>query len=210
VASPDLLTAVATRPYPGETVSGDAWQLDGEEGRYRLTLVDGLGHGPEAALAAQRATSTLAAQPALGPTDSVQACHRALAGTRGAAIAVVCLDLPAAELRFAGIGNVEAQLWQGGHVERLIAYRGIVGAVMRTVREFVLPLEADWVLVMHTDGIRGRFDLPALPAFQRRNMADLAAAILADWSRLQDDATVVAVRPAPRPAGDDVPVEVPL
>lgn len=206
MASPDLLTAAAARPYPGETVSGDAWQLDGEHGRYRLTLVDGLGHGPEAAVAAQAALATLAAHPALGPTDSVRACHRALAGTRGAAISVVCLDLLAAELRFAGIGNVEVRLWQRGRVERLIAYRGIVGAVMRTIREFVYPLDADWVLVMHTDGIRGRFDLPALPAFQQRNMHELTAVILADWSRLQDDATVVAVQPAPRPAGDETPL----
>lgn len=193
MAVPTLLTAAATRPYPGESSSGDAWQLDGEGGRYRMTLVDGLGHGPEAA---QAALATLAARPALGPADSVQACHQALVGTRGAAMSVVCLDLLAAELRFAGIGNVEVQLWQRAHVERLIAYRGIVGVAMRTVREFVYSLEADWVMVLHTDGIRARFDLSALPAFQQRNMQVLATAILADWSRLQDDATVVAVQPA--------------
>jgi serine phosphatase RsbU (regulator of sigma subunit) len=197
VASPDLLTAAAARPYPGETVSGDAWQRDGEHGRYRLTLVDGLGHGPEAAFAAHRALAALAAHPALGPTDSVQVCHQALAGTRGAAVSVVCLDLLAAELRFAGIGNVEVKLWQRGHVERLIAYRGIVGAVMRTVREFVYPLDADWVLVLYTDGIRDRFDLPALPAFQQRTMQELATTILAGWSRAADDATVVTAQPAP-------------
>ena len=200
MAAPTLLTAAATRPYPGETSNGDAWQLSGEQGRYRLTLVDGLGHGPEAAFAAQRALDTLAAHPALGPADSLEACHRALAGTRGAAISVVCLDLIAAELRFAGIGNVEAQLWRSGHVERPMAYRGIVGAAMRTVRELVYPLEAEWVLVMHSDGIRGRFDLPALPAFQQRDLQDLATAILTDWSRPQDDATVVAAQPA-LPAG---------
>lgn len=184
------------RPYPGESVSGDAWQLTGENGRYRLALVDGLGHGPEAAFAAQRALTTLAAQPALGPAESVQACHRALAGTRGAAISVVYLDLIAGELCFAGIGNVDAQLWQPARMERLMPYRGIVGAVMRTVREFVYRLEAEWLLVMHTDGIRGRFDLPALPAFRHRNLEGLATAILTDWGRPSDDATVVVAQPA--------------
>jgi len=125
-----------------------------------------------------------------------------LVGTRGAAISVVAVDLIAAELRFAGIGNVEAQLWRSGRVERPMAYRGIVGAAMRTLRELVYPLEAEWVLVLHSDGIRGRFDLPALPAFRQRDMQGLATAILADWSRAHDDATVIAVQPAPRPAPD--------
>jgi serine phosphatase RsbU (regulator of sigma subunit) len=200
VAAPSLLTATATRPYPGESASGDAWQLTGENGRYRLALVDGLGHGPEAGFAAQRALATLAAQPALGPAESVQACHRALAGTRGAAISVVCLDLDAGNAQFAGIGNVEAQLWQPARMERLMPYRGIVGAVMRTVREFVYPLEGEWLLVMHSDGIRGRFDLPALPAFRQRNIQELATTILTDWGRPNDDATVVAAQPA-LPAG---------
>jgi serine phosphatase RsbU (regulator of sigma subunit) len=201
VAAPTLLTAAATRPYPGESTSGDAWQLTGENGRYRLALVDGLGHGPEAAFAAQRALAALAAQPALGPAESVQACHRALAGTRGAAISVVCLDLDAGELRFAGIGNVEAQLWQPARLERLMPYRGIVGAVMRTVREFVYPLEAEWLLLMHSDGIRGRFDLPALPAFRQRNLQELTTTILTDWGRPSDDATVVVAQPAPAAGG---------
>lgn len=194
---PNVLTAAATRPYPGESTNGDAWQLDGDDGRYRLTLVDGLGHGPEAAFAARAALDALATRPLLGPADSLQVCHQALIGTRGAAISVVCLNLLTAELRFAGIGNVEVQLWQRARVERLIAYRGIVGLAMRTIREFVYPLEADWVVVMYTDGIRDRFDLQVLPALQQRNMQDLAAAILTEWSRVGDDATVVAAQQAP-------------
>lgn len=202
MAIPDLLTAAATRPYPGESANGDAWQLDGADGCYRLALVDGLGHGPEAAVAAHAALATLAAHPALGPADSVRACHQALTGTRGAVISVVCLDLLAGVLRFAGIGNVEVQLWQRGRVEHLMADRGIVGAVMRTMREVSYPLDTDWVLVLHTDGIRGRFDLAALPAFQQRNMANLATGILTEWWRSQDDATVVVARPALRSTAD--------
>ena len=195
MASATLLTAAATRPYPGESANGDAWQLDGDNGRFRLTLVDGLGHGPLAAFAAQAALTALAARPDLGPLASIEACHSALTGTRGAAISVASLDLGAQELRFAGIGNVEAQLWQPTRSERLIPYRGIVGVTMRTVREFVYPLDAEWVVVMHTDGIRARFELPALPAFQQRNMPELATAILTDWNRPQDDATVVVMCP---------------
>lgn len=47
--------AVAGRPHPLEKISGDAWLLDQTERGYRLALVDGLGHGPDAARAAQTA-----------------------------------------------------------------------------------------------------------------------------------------------------------
>jgi len=47
-----LVVAGVSRPYPGETVNGDAWAVHRHGGAGRIALVDGLGHGPEAAVAA--------------------------------------------------------------------------------------------------------------------------------------------------------------
>ena len=109
-----VAVAIAARPYPGETVSGDAWQVDWDGDICRIAVVDGLGHGPQAAVAAHAATTDLAAHPGRDPAAAVQGCHEVLTGTRGAALLVVRIDVGAGELAFVGVGNVKAQLWQHG------------------------------------------------------------------------------------------------
>ena len=99
-------------------------------------------------------------------------------------------------LSFAGIGNVEARLWQPDRTERLIAFRGIVGVAMRSVRVFTLPLESAWKLVIHTDGISARFDDSAFVGSE--DIDDLARGILDRWGRPRDDATIVVAELARR------------
>jgi len=169
-------------------------------------VIDGLGHGPEAAAAARAAVAVLQADPSLGPNQALDRCHRALAGTRGAAISIAAIDLPSSQLRYAGIGNVEGELWHEGNQQHLVAYRGIVGVTSRTAREFSFELRDGWVLVMHTDGISRRFDLGALRTDEQENAQAISDAVLHRWGRESDDATVViACSSAPgrrcRPAG---------
>ena len=57
MASCPVAIAVAARAYPGETVSGDAWQVDWHGSVCRIALVDGLGHGSQAAVAASAAVA---------------------------------------------------------------------------------------------------------------------------------------------------------
>lgn len=80
-----------------------------------------------------------------------------------------------------------------------MAYRGIVGAAIPTLRTFELALGPDWLLIVHTDGISTRFDSDALEAARRGDPQALADAVLAGWARATDDATVVVARPRPVP-----------
>jgi serine phosphatase RsbU (regulator of sigma subunit) len=189
-----VAVAIAARPYPGETVSGDAWQVDWDGDICRIAVVDGLGHGPQAAAAARAATTELAAHPGRDPAAAVQGCHEALSDTRGAALLVARVDLRVGQLTIAGVGNVEAQLWQHGRTQHLMSDRGIVGSVLPRIRPIVLTLAADWLLLIYTDGIRNRFDLGAV----RETAADglgCAEALLDGWSRPTDDATVLIAQP---------------
>src|SRR5262249_37493236 len=52
---PDLDVGAVCLPKPGEEVCGDAWAADQRPGRLLLIVADGLGHGPDAAAAAQKA-----------------------------------------------------------------------------------------------------------------------------------------------------------
>jgi serine phosphatase RsbU (regulator of sigma subunit) len=196
VAPAELAIAAAARPYPGETVNGDAWQLDWFEGACRIAVIDGLGHGPQAALAADAARASLSARLDLSPVDALRACHVALAGTRGAAMSIATVDAAAAQLTFAGVGNVEGHLLQHGKQQRLVAHRGIVGAAFPNVRALVFDLPAEWLLVLHTDGISARFQIEDLPPELHTHPQRLADGLLGGWSRAGDDATIVVIRHA--------------
>src|SRR5215212_6805451 len=186
-----VVVAVAARPYPGETVSGDAWQVDWHGSVCRIALVDGLGHGPQAEAAA---VAALAAEPALNPVEAVHCCHDALADTRGAALLVASIDVSRGQLIVAGAGNVEARLYQDGGAKQLMTDRGIVGSVLPRVRPVEMTLAPGWLLLMHTDGIKRRFD--AQPQLESTRDGDgLAQAILMEWARATDDATVLVAQP---------------
>ena len=191
-----LTIAVASRPHPNEDVNGDGWAVHWNGSSCRISLIDGLGHGPDAALASDRARDTLDANPTLAPAEAIRRCHDALAGTRGAAMAVAQVCLSSQSMTHSAIGNVETQLWNGHRVKRQIAHRGIVGRMLPRVREEIVALDVpDWLLLIYSDGIRERFDLESLPTFIQRDAQALADHILRDWSRATDDATVVVVMP---------------
>jgi serine phosphatase RsbU (regulator of sigma subunit) len=194
MASFPIAVAVAARPYPGETVSGDAWQVDWHGSVCRITVVDGLGHGSQAAAAASAAVAALAAEPALNPVDAVHCCHDALANTRGAALLVASIDVSRDQLVMAGAGNVEARLFQDGGAKHLMTDRGIVGSVLPRVRPVEMALESGWLLLIYTDGIKRRFDVQSLLE-AAPNGAGLAQAVLAGWARTTDDATVLVAQP---------------
>jgi serine phosphatase RsbU (regulator of sigma subunit) len=181
----------ASRQLPGEAVNGDAWRVDWHNGQCRIAVIDGLGHGPLAAEASNAALSTLAAFPELDSERALLACHTALSHTRGAAMSIVCLDPVHAQLVYAGIGNVEGVLCQTARQTHLVAYRGIVGANIGRVRSATLPLESGWLLVLHTDGVSTKFELPKLVADFGSDPPALAREILAGWGQSRDDATVV-------------------
>lgn len=199
MARPPLAIGTATRPIPGETENGDASQVSWQGGACRIALVDGVGHGPPAAAAANAACATLTAHPELDPAAALRECHRALAGTRGAVIGIARIDPAAARLTFAGVGNIEASLWLEGSRQRPISYRGILGVALPSVRAFDFDLAGDWCLLLHSDGISSRAEIETLPEFATRQMPALAEAVLARWARPTDDATVIAVCPAARP-----------
>jgi serine phosphatase RsbU (regulator of sigma subunit) len=192
-----LAVAGASRPYPGEAANGDAWGVHWHDDRCRIAVVDGLGHGEPAAAAASLAIATLEAEPALGPEPALRACHAALTGSRGAVISIAQIDLATRSLIYAGVGNVEARLYQGGRSERPVGYRGFLGgAVVPRIRSFTLPLDTDWLLLLYTDGIRDRFELDSMPRTGPEALQAIADTLLAQWARPTDDATVVVASPS--------------
>ncbi|MBI0325515.1 ATP-binding protein [Burkholderia plantarii] len=206
-------------PYPGEAVSGDGWGIEVDGAGLVVTVADGLGHGPDAHVAATCAIDIAHRNPGLEPGRLMHAMHDALRATRGAAVAITRLDAARTGLSFAGVGNIAASLWGGGRPlamprsvgrpapddagsrgEReswqLASRNGIVGHAMRDAQEIAARWQDGAMLILHSDGIGTRWDLTAYPGLRLQPAAVIAAVLYRDFSRRRDDATVVVVKTA--------------
>ncbi|PVX84867.1 anti-sigma regulatory factor (Ser/Thr protein kinase) [Paraburkholderia unamae] len=216
-ASPEI--GAVCVPYPGEEVCGDGWQAQADQSGFTLAVADGLGHGAQAHEAAAAALDVLRRRAGLAPAALMELSHAALRPTRGAALALVRLDLARGALAFCGTGNISAVAYGTSHpVEsraarsasgsaganaaaresyQLVSRNGIVGHTMRGTQEFEVAWGANALLILHSDGIGTRWDLAAWPGLANQPAVVIAAVLYRDFARRRDDATVVVVRARP-------------
>jgi hypothetical protein len=187
---------VVSIPKPGQEMCGDGWAVAGEPGAERVLVIDGLGHGPEAARVAFEGARIFRQAAGGGPAEILERMHLALRGTRGGAAAVLALDAAAGQLRFCGVGNIAGSVVGAGEARSMVSHNGIVGHEMRKVQEFSYPWPAGALLVLHSDGLTARWSLDRYPGVRGRDPALLAGILLRDHGRGTDDATVLAVRAA--------------
>jgi anti-sigma regulatory factor (Ser/Thr protein kinase) len=191
---PEFDWAVVCVPLRGETACGDTWRVAEAPGRLSILLADGLGHGPLAAEAAEAAGAAFDADPFAGPRAILEAAHVKMHGTRGGAVAV--LQWEAAVARFAGIGNIAGSIVTHATSRGLTSHNGTAGVQVRKIQEFDYPLAPGATLVMHSDGLQGRWTFDALPGAARRHPSVVAALLYRDFARGRDDVTVAVVRAA--------------
>src|SRR5262249_48671735 len=149
--------------YPGETVCGDDWGF-ASDGRGRtLFVVDGSGHGPQAARAAKIAGEVFTAHAGEEGIALVERMHRALAPTRGAALAVARIDTGAQVVRFVGVGNIAGALVTGADTKQMVSHNGTAGHIAPRIREFVYPFAGPPCVILHSDGLTNRWRLADYP-----------------------------------------------
>src|SRR2546425_13287314 len=85
---------VAALALPGEAQSGDLHLVKPIGTGVLVAVVDGLGHGAEAATAAQAAVAALERHATETPIALIERCHRALKGTRGVVMSVALVGRP--------------------------------------------------------------------------------------------------------------------
>lgn len=179
-------------PVRDEQACGDAWHLGVEGKRVTLTLIDGLGHGIDAAEAAQAGTAAAAARSGVDAEALIGHLHAAMSGTRGGAVAVASIE--EGTLTFAGIGNISGSLLSDDASRGLASMPGIVGAQFRKVQAFRLHAVPGSLLLMHSDGLQSRWNLRDYPGLQYRHPALIVAVLQRDFDRGRDDVCIVAVR----------------
>jgi phosphoserine phosphatase RsbX len=189
---------VAASTLPGERESGDLHLVKAVERGVLVAVIDGLGHGSEAASAALAAVAALDRHADESPLALLQRCHRALHGTRGVVMSLASFDHAARTVSWVGVGNVEGRLLFADGAERSVRLRGslvtrggILGSELPRVQLQTLPVAVGDTLIFATDGIKEGFTdgLPVEVTPQQ-----LADHILARSGKGTDDALVLVAR----------------
>lgn len=187
---------VATRASPGQTISGDLHIIKPVPDGILIAVVDGLGHGDEATVAARAAIRVLANRAREPLISTVHQCHEALMATRGAVMSAAFIDTAKKTLTWLGVGNVEGLLVRADPVtapptQTLLLRAGVLGYQMSTLQDSVVPLAARDLLIFVTDGIQSNFPRAIVPGDSPRQIADR---ILEKCFKGVDDALVLVVR----------------
>jgi anti-sigma regulatory factor (Ser/Thr protein kinase) len=192
----DLEFGFVNLPLAGEEVCGDSWAIAEANGRWLLFVVDGLGHGPQAAEAAREAVRVFGETAEEGPAEVIRASHAALRSTRGAAVAVAQVDLQRGEVQYAGVGNISGSIFgpAEGRSLSMVSHNGIVGHTIRKIQEFTYPWISGSLLVMHSDGLGTHWQLDRYPGLARSHPGLVAGSLYRDFKRGRDDVTIVTVR----------------
>ena len=196
---PFLEWGVASKPLAGQSESGDQYVLERFAEGALLGVIDGLGHGDEAARAARTAVSLLRQHPQDPLVTLLRRCHEALKQTRGAVISLASFHVPDNTMTWLGVGNVEGVLLRTERTEsgqrraneNIMLYAGLLGMQLPNVRPSVVPLAPGDTLILTTDGIRNDFTRQLVLSDRPQQIADR---ICTRFAKGTDDALVLVAR----------------
>ena len=180
---------------PGQTQSGDCGVIAVTNGTALIAVIDGIGHGEEAAAAANAAATVLETSPQESLRTLFDRCHVQLRATRGAAMTVARFESHERTLDWLGTGNVKAVLLRrsahGFTCTDLLTYSGVVGAQVTKHAASQTEVASGDVLILATDGVDRKF-IDSI----RYDEAPQAQAerLLAAYRSPTDDALVLVAR----------------
>ena len=184
----------------GETECGDAWLFQESARSARLTMADGLGHGPAAATAARLAIETASQNSSQPIVPLMERIHAALKPTRGAAVSIAEIDTEAKVVRYIGVGNISGAIVTDSlPLRRMVSIPGTAGHQVHKFMEYSYPWDPQSHLLMHSDGLQTHWSFDGYPGLMERHPTLIAGAFYRDYSRGRDDVTVALARET-RPA----------
>jgi negative regulator of sigma-B (phosphoserine phosphatase) len=188
---------VAQLTLQGQTESGDSYLVSTFPNGMLVAVVDGLGHGGEAAAAAKTAIVTVEEHTDEPVIPLLQRCHEALRPTRGVTMSLASFNARYNILTWLGVGNVEGVVLRADKQapspqESIMLFPGVVGHHLPPLRAIASPINPGDLLILYTDGIRRDFlSEPPIPGHSPQRIADR---ICAKYSRGTDDALAFVAR----------------
>jgi negative regulator of sigma-B (phosphoserine phosphatase) len=196
IKEPMIEYGVAKFVLPGQGESGDRHLLFCNRNGILVAVIDGIGHGEEAASVSETAAALLKSFADEPIISLVERCHEKLRATRGVVLSLAFIDPEHGMMTWLGVGNVQGVLMRSnakkGNVrESLLLRAGVVGSQLPPLQASVLPIAREDTLFFATDGIRSGF-AESLTALENPQRA--ADRIIEQYRSGNDDALVLAAR----------------
>ncbi len=188
-----LKYSVLATPFPGEQVSGDGYFIKRLPGFELFGVIDGLGHGQQAHEVTMHCLEVLELHCREELSEIVARCHQALSHSRGAAMALARVERGSLKMVHISVGNVDTRIYNAGQQLRPYCFNGTLGMAMeKGTRVIEYPLAAGAIIVICSDGIVSRFDVPA--GLFGESPQTIAESIFSRYQRGTDDATVLVAK----------------
>jgi serine phosphatase RsbU (regulator of sigma subunit) len=187
---------LAKHAHDGQSESGDLHMVYCNQHGVLIAVIDGIGHGEEAAEVARIAATLLRSSVDEPVISLVELCHDKLKGTRGVVMSLAFVSPEQKMMTWIGVGNVQgvlvrADTQKGNPQESLLLRAGVVGSKLPFLQASVLPVSLGDTIVFATDGIQSDFSA-GLSA--KENPQRAADRILTKFRSNNDDALVLVAR----------------
>lgn len=182
---------------PGEQECGDQYVVQPTKNGTLIAVVDGLGHGSEAAESARVASEIIKRQADDESVISlIRHCNEEMKRTRGAVISLAAFNAKDHTVTLLSVGNVEGVLLRANahadpNRENVMMRGGVVGSHLPTLQALVVPVFPGDILIFATDGIRNGFDQNVPLGASVQHIADT---ICRQYNKGNDDALVLVSR----------------
>jgi serine/threonine protein phosphatase PrpC len=200
-------------------VNGDAFVIKHWGNSMLLGVIDGLGHGEFARLAAESARQFVETHYDQ-PLDALfRGVARTCRSTRGVVMALARFDFgaeisgfrgnnptslqpeiekrkPGIKLSFGSIGNIEMRVRGKHEPMNFIVRRGVLGGSAPKVVVTEHAWDLDSLMVLHSDGLRTHWIWEDFPGLDTQSAGVIAQQLLSALAKEDDDATVVVVKGA--------------
>lgn len=183
-----MKSAGFSRPFKGLSVCGDSFVIEERNGTFLAAVIDGLGHGFESWVAAEKAAEVIRANLDLSVEPILMRCHKELRATRGAAVGILKVEEDG-QGQFCGVGNIEVQA-MSGTAPSVFCLAGIVGHNLRTSKVMSFQMKPGDIYCVLSDGVSSRANLKScLPGAPD----DVAKRIVEKFGKDHDDATALVM-----------------
>jgi anti-sigma regulatory factor (Ser/Thr protein kinase) len=183
-------------PKPGEQACGDGIAIQQTAKTLKILAGDGLGHGPGAEEVAQKAKAVfLELKDEYSAVELIRGVHTGVKRTRGLVATVAVYLTSDKSWHICGTGNITNWIGNQQHNKSIMCYNGIVGVnIPGSMNEYVVKNEYGQLLILASDGLRTRWDLQKYPSILKHDLSLLAAALYKDYSRGNDDLSILIAR----------------
>ncbi|HET7626923.1 MAG TPA: SpoIIE family protein phosphatase [Bacillales bacterium] len=179
----------------GETQCGDSYYMMETNDYFLCMLADGLGSGPDAKKASQKAVSIVRENPDDDVETLVEKCNCGLRNERGAVLSVFKIDFHKGLLEFSGVGNIRFVFYPPN--EKAVYPIPKIGFLSgkrfsARVQTFSFPKHSSFVI--YSDGlgsVGAKYPSSCMNVTDVERISECVAAYVMDDARSSDDVTFI-------------------